>query len=86
MFTCCYEFHDIVFQMPAVTVRVWYCHGSSNGRLCIMWDVYFSGLVYLAGKASTSCYRFPMCVLLINTAVCTFLFFRIFFNYIITPK
>jgi len=42
-----------LFLLPAVTVRVWYCHGSSESRLCIVWDVHLSALVYLAGKVGT---------------------------------
>jgi len=60
MFTCCCELLDILLQMPAVTIRVWCCHGSSNSRPCIVWDVHFSGLVYLAGKVGIHCYGFHM--------------------------
>ena len=43
-----------LFQCLAVTVRVWCCQSSSESRLCIMWDVHLSGLVYLAGKVGSN--------------------------------
>jgi len=39
--------------MSAVTVRVWCCQSGSDTRLCIVWEVYLSGLVYLAGKVGS---------------------------------
>jgi len=69
MLTYCYEYLDIVLQMLAITVRVWCCHGDSNSRLCILWDVHLSGLVYLAGKVSKSTVVYFL--LFVGLAKCT---------------
>ena len=48
---------------------MWYCHGDNSSRLCIVWDVHFSGLVYLAGKVGTNCCRFFIYVKLVKTVM-----------------